>query len=147
MHGDPGTELCLWRTNVTQECQPVTSHSTSQFLTTKTGLCCGQCKEHSCTRIDARPRQGPQSQVPLSTQEGVGMSAAPSPAHPCTTPTTDPVRKGKKSQSESQGVYKDQCCYQQDEGHNKVINAKMPRLSGQRHYVKAPPSSPPGPPV
>lgn len=40
------------------------------------------------------------------------------------------------SHSESQGVPKDQCCHQQDEGHTKVINVKMPRQSGPRHRVR-----------
>lgn len=41
-----------------------------------------------------------------------------------------------KSHSKSQGVPKDQCCHQQNEGHTKVINAKMPRQSGLRPRVR-----------
>lgn len=37
--------------------------------------------------------------------------------------------------SETQGVPKNQCCHQQDEGHTKVINVKMPRQTGQRQCV------------
>lgn len=66
------------------------------------------------------------------------MSADPHPTRQSPLPSSlpSPLRKGTNSHSESQGVPKDQCCHQQDEGHTKVINAKMPRQPGPRQRVR-----------
>lgn len=71
---------------MTQECQPVAEHITTSD-NHRQGFAASKNK------VRCKAQAGTTKQVPLSTQEGVGMSAAPSPAHPCTI-TPRPCQEG-----------------------------------------------------